>query len=146
MTKPYQPSIGSISSGKLHTVDLLEAFADELERIEAGNPLVTEARAVLTLVKAGWDMVADGEEASELVSALQDELQQHAPDYCYFGTSEGDGADFGFWPSMESINELPRVDDPADVENHLGEACAFVNDHGNVTVYGSDGKILLELV
>lgn len=141
----YKATIGSISHGTLRATDLLEAFSDELDRLEPDHALVMEAQAVLTLANAGWTDICDSEEASELVNALQDALNEHAPAYCYFGTSEGDGADFGFWPSMDAIDELPRVSDPNEVET-MGEDCVFVNDHGNVTVYGADGAVLWDCV
>lgn len=138
-------TIGSISHGTLRAVDLLEAFADELDRLESERDDVAEARAVLTLHNAGWLFIADSGEAIELMQALQDALNEFAPPYCYFGTTEGDGSDFGFWPSMEAIDELPRVNDPADVEA-MGEDCVFVNDHGNVTVYAADGSVIWDCV
>lgn len=141
----HKATIGSISHGTLRTVDLLDAFASELDRLESERDDVAEARAVLTLHNAGWLTIADSEEASELVQALQDALNEFAPPYCYFGTTEGDGSDFGFWPSLDAIEELPRVNDPADAEA-MGEDCVFVNDHGNVTVYGADGSVIWDIV
>lgn len=141
----YTPRIGSVSHGTLLTIDLLEAFADELNRIETERDDVQEAYAVITLHNAGWLNIADSEEAQELVNDLQDALNEFAPAYCYFGTNEGDGSDFGYWPLLDSVDELPRVSDPAEVEG-MGEDCVFVNDHGNVTVYGADGSVLWDCV
>lgn len=149
-------SIGSISAGTLQPRDLVSAFAAELEWLLDGNAVPTAA------MSAGWSgsfhalaanandwMTADddlADDGSELVAELCDALEAFAPPYCYFGAIEGDGADFGFWPSWDAIEDLKCVSDPAEVENHLGEDCQFVNDHGNVTVYGSDGTVLLEIV
>lgn len=142
----YQASIGTISHGTLRSVDLLEAFADELNRLEEDHHLVIEARAVLTLMANAWTIEESMPDAvSDLVNALQDALSEYAPPYCYFGTNEGDGSDFGFWPCMDSVNELPRVSDPAEVEG-MGEDCVFVNDHGNVTVYAADGSVIWDCV
>jgi len=127
--------IGSISHGTLRTEDLLSAFADELEWLTGPNDLSKEAQ----------EINPESEEASELVNDLIDALQELAPPYCYFGAHEGDGADFGFWFFWDAINELPRVADPADVEG-LGEDCVFVNDHGNITIYGADGAVIWDCV
>lgn len=143
-------TLGTISHGTLRTEDLLHAFADELEAIGSeskDSQLVDEARAVLTLSQAGWTDIRDSEEAAELVNALQDALNEYAPSYCYFGTNEGDGSDFGFWPDWHQIDELPRVADPADIpDGGTGEDCAYVNDHGNVTLYGANGAVLWDCV
>lgn len=109
------------------------------------NNLVGESQDCWTEDGDGID--PEHEETAEYLinETLPDALQQFAPPYCYFGSHEGDGADFGFWPCMETIRELPTVAD-SDAAKELSEECKSVNDHGNVTVYGADGSILLELV
>lgn len=149
-----RPTIGTISHGTLRTPDLLEAFGWELQRISddaAHQALAEEARRRAHYF-TGNDL-PDGEEVeeteadSEMVNTLADTLNELAPPYCYFGNTEGDGSDFGFWPSMEQIEELPRVADPAEVpEGGTGEDVVFVNDHGNVTIYGANGAVLIDFV
>jgi hypothetical protein len=142
--------VGSISTGTLLTADLVDAFANELAYLDAQAHAETIAKA------SAWleldEEERDDEEGGWILEALTDDLDALAPPYCYFGTLEGDGADFGFWPSWSSIEELPHITDDADAKDfadqarELGEDCKFVNDHGNVTVYGADGSVLLELV
>lgn len=48
---------------------------------------------------------------------------------------------------MDSIGELPKFNDLADAfRAEIAEDFQVVNDHGNVTVYSSDGKELVALV
>src|SRR5260221_14436836 len=99
-------SLGSISTGTLRTEDLLETFADELEYhvqrnadewcSDAGRhnrdlylKLVNDAREIGEEGHPDYE----SEEASEIVSELQDKLGDFAGPYCYFGTLESDGAD-----------------------------------------------------
>lgn len=143
----YTATLGSISHGTLRPADLLESFADELERLalSSSSDLIAEARAVITLDRAGWSSLVDSEEASDLLNSLVDALNELAPAYCYFGAHDGDGSDFGFWPLMEAIEELPRIQN-VEGEELPDEDHAYVNDHGNVTVYAADGTVILELV
>lgn len=144
-----KPSIGTVSHGTLNPRDLLDTLADELERVDLENEfaeLVAEARAVILLDKAGWTDITDSEHASDLLTSVFDALNDCALPYTSFGANEGDGSDFGFWPDMDSVNELPRVNDPGEVEQHKGEDCVFVNDHGNVTVYDADGNVIWDCV
>lgn len=126
-------TIGSISHGTLRTVDLLESFADELARL--GSPVEPP--------EAWEDM--DEDTRAEWLESLFDELQSHAPNFTYFGAHPGDGSDFGFWPDIEAIEELPRVSDPSEVDG-MGVECAFVNDHGNITVYDASGEVIFDCV
>lgn len=150
-----KPQIGSISSGTLRSEDLIQAFVDELEDLIRGNgktgmanegelKLVTEARDWLDSCESVEDdsvdiggTVYDDETGSELVNDLIDALNEYAPDYCHFGASEGDGADFGFWPSIDSLEEDARNEDRV-LKVDAGDEPDFfmsVNDHGNVTLY-----------
>lgn len=141
-------SIGTISHGTMRSEDLLEAFADELEYLCKANDLPVDG-----LVQEARDVDPEDygdETVSELIDDLIDALNEFAPPYCYFGAHEGDGSDYGFWPSIEAIEELPAIDDNSDeaiaAATAGGEDCRYVNDHGNVTVYGRDGVVILELV
>ncbi|MCG6115871.1 MAG: hypothetical protein MEQ84_11795 [Mesorhizobium sp.] len=135
MTK-RNAKIGSISHGTLRVEDLLDAFATELDYLSGDNVACAQVAALPDF---------EGEEAVTLLGELNERLEDLAPAYCYFGAHEGDGSDFGFWPCLECVEDLPRVADPADVEA-MGEDCVFVNDHGNVTVYGANGVVIWDCV
>jgi len=154
MTHEYKASVGSISHGTHRASDLIDAYAYELRcfRGNVGDGRLTAQEAVLLDMCDGWLETATGEDAmpdedaaQTLLDDLCEALESRAPAYCYFGALEGDGADFGFWPCLEQIEELPRVENSDDAKA-LGEDCAFVNDHGNVTVFSGDGLVILELV
>ena len=138
-------SIGSISENTLKTYDLIDSFAYELSSLLGENSTEPELlRDCVAWLSAHDDGEAD-ETGLELVKELIVALQELAPPYCYFGANEGDGACYGFWPCMESVNELPRVEN-SDEAKALGEDCVYVNDHGNVTVYGGDGSVIWDCV
>jgi hypothetical protein len=133
--------IGSVSTGTLRTEDLLEAFAAELDRLR--NTSQVHYRLVFDSQNRYY--LDDGrdereEEAAELVNELIDALQEYAPPFVYFGTLEGDGADFGFWVDRDAIEEALREakydDDDDDGYTYLEDYGLWlhVNDHGNVTL------------
>lgn len=148
-------TIGTVTAGTLLTTDLLATFADELEfhinrnaeHFNANDTARAERDRLVALIGEAREYEGDGEDAGEIMDDLDTELNVFAPPYCYFGALEGDGADIGYWPALDAIRELPRIKDAdADAARALGEDCAFVNDHGNVTVFGGDGTVLLDIV
>ena len=100
MTRSIQ--VGTVIAGTLRTEDLLNAFTSEVEYLMAGYLDQSIAKpyydAKEILYKYETDVTeVDESEALELVNELQDALNEYAPDGMYFGTLEGDGADFGWW-------------------------------------------------
>ena len=148
-----QFEIGSISTGTLRPEDLLPTFARELERHAPDHALVTAADDILDRLPDDWD----GGGASELINQIQDELQNHCPPFVIFGAHPGDGADFGFWPDMERIQEtltaatightltLPRNGEWEWTLEDDGVIVA-TNDHGNVTVMDLERNVLWAVV
>jgi hypothetical protein len=156
---------GSVSSGTLRDEDLLLAFADLLEVIcddndkmarsfgrldlvsdsDAYRKLIADAREC-EIAPEGED-VSDIEEASDIVNELIDALTEFAPDYFYFGSHPGDGADFGFW-LHEDWQQMAKDDgvvflDAGDPNPAGGSNVAFVTDHGNVSYgYVQDGEFV----
>lgn len=84
---------GSVSTGTLRPEDLLQSILDELYRIRPFNEqdLKYEIRAWLEGPRPNDD------QASELITSAIDAFNNIAPPGMYFGTLEGDGADFGWW-------------------------------------------------
>jgi hypothetical protein len=138
-----QFEIGSISTGTLRPEDLLPTFARELERHAPDHALVHEANATL---------VYDDGDASELINEIQDELQNYCPPFVIFGSHPGDGADFGYWPDMESLDEaltqhdVGNPDGNGDVVLDDEGVVVNVNDHGNVTVMDLERNVLWAVV
>lgn len=105
-------SEGSISSGTHRQQDLLRAFSSEIERISPFNTiaLVEAGRTCADCLDHDEPSAQDRAEADEIIEELTERLEQYAAAEgrgLYFGTSEGDGSDFGFWqlPTDEDSDE-----------------------------------------
>ena len=147
-------TIGTVIRATLRPQDLLPAFLFELERL---NPEQASKR--------NGELIADGfaysqcgvafgdgdkwpisiDDAQWFLETLVDDLNECAPAYCYFGAHVGDGSDFGFWPSFEEIEDLPKLEWGIEHGRQPGDYVE-VTDHGNLTVYTGAGKPVLELV
>lgn len=150
MSSPIRPfPLGSVSSGTMRADDLIPAFCDVVRELltvqdRLGN-VTAETRQAFYDINSRMDDDKDGEyyaseEAEWDLECLFDTLSELAPHYTYFGASEGDGADYGFWPTWDSIEEdrrsgeLPSGDDLPEDSTDSG-LFLLVSDHGNATLY-----------
>lgn len=103
MSRFHRPNIGSISSGLSPTKSpspLAETFIYELRQ---QRPLHERDRVLL----ASLDDATEGGRAQRIahnkaIPVLIEALNRYAPKGYYFGPSESDPTDFGYWPSEES--------------------------------------------
>lgn len=100
-TAPF-PFAGTVSSGTMQSVDLIPAFADVLRELSPNSPLLPECDEIMERTERGpwgrsFGTAETEEEAQNLLYDLFDTLDGLAPEGFYFGASEGDGADYGFW-------------------------------------------------
>lgn len=92
---------GPISSGTHRTVDLVPVFLDTLTDLDraAAAEILREFHTRIEQIRAHDDILdidyEDGD--SDLMNALEEALNDAAPDGLFFGAAEGDGACFGFW-------------------------------------------------
>jgi hypothetical protein len=137
---------------------LLSEFTSTLKQL-AGNKPPPHLKKLLVEIRTfdrKWDSdeIDHGdaaEEAGHLLEEVQNELEHFAPPYGYFGSSEGDAADFGFWLSEDALQEaihdgtLLQVDDTSDIPgDYVGEVL-HVSDHGNPTLYVADKGTFTEV-
>jgi len=109
---------GSVSSGTLRPEDLIPAFVFELNRLINANVTVPDnassaedLAAYERLTRLTWqgftigsiDTDKDYESAMEYLSKFSDALDLFSPEGHSFGAHEGNSADFGFWPTGESV-------------------------------------------
>ena len=131
--------LGSISTGTLRTQDLLEAFHSTIAA--SGTPPALAEDGYVD----GGAQYSDG----ELLEVYTEQLESLCPPFVYFGTLEGDGADFGFWPDIETIQEIVNI---AECDASQGISCpddgviVQVSDHGNVTVMDMERNVLWSVV
>lgn len=149
-TKPTVLPLGSVSTATLVPTDLLDAFLDvagSVRMMRRHRSVVQGiARRYEKLTNQDTDLDQDTLDAlSDDVATLDDILGHYAPDYCYFGAHEGDGADFGVWVDWTSIDhakhddEIAKSRDAANVEPKAN-FWIDVNDHGNATLYRRIGR------
>ena len=151
-----QFQLGSISTGTLRTEDLRHAFANTLEALEVGMPPTPagEPRWLNLVEEARDDKFYADQDDQSVIDDLSDALNKFCPPFVYFGTLEGDGADFGFWPDRDAIQEAI---DPTSIlavptrnnNEYLLEEdgiIVHVNDHGNVTVMDMERNVIWSVV
>ena len=171
-------SIGSISTGTLRTEDLLEEFAWELHRLDNDNALpedVEKLRSSSHDMEEGNDGYGERclncgdyeddldllcseaserirEQAGYILDELFDALNGYCPPFVFFGSHPGDGADFGYWPDVDvleqAVCDATGVKSMADDEYVLADdgVIVQVSDHGNILVMDMDRKELWSCV
>jgi hypothetical protein len=159
--RPFQ--LGSVSHGTLRLQDLLPRFLETLTALGGDIPTDLECPTHIEYLNyPGPDTTAcdeddpfwTSEEAGWDMEALFDALQNSCPPFVYFGSTEGDGSDFGFWPATEALEEADYEDGCHESCDRSYEQCwcpdqqvyVHVNDHGNVTVYDAEHNELWSCV
>ena len=138
-----QAEIGSISSGTMRSEDLIPTFVAELERLDdAGefNRVIGEANNIAEEDYNSEDVdVLD--DIDIVLQDLFDALGALAPPYTGFGAHPGDGADYGFWPDIDALEDdarygvdVVKVNDHSEIPEGWTGYVMLVNDHGNVTL------------
>jgi len=126
--EPYQ----EFSSGTLKLTDVLPALGSALQTVAIG-PDVKIAEAAIDC-----EGCEDDVELANLLMEVLDTLQEYAPDYCYVGTHEGDGALYGVWPCVDSLlydiqcGEVLGVNDGSEIPSDHCGAVAIINERGSV--------------
>lgn len=174
---PRTPRIGSVSHGTLRAEDLIPTFLDTLGTLGGSDAVSAACRSAVfpshVNVPEGpapnygytWSdaespetrAYLESDDAADDIRQLVDALNELAPAYVYFGTHAGDGSDYGYWPSWDSIEYdaitveeyrkdaerysegytggILRVSDLSDIPWSYVGAVLLVNDHGNATCY-----------
>lgn len=149
--------IGTISHGTLRACDLAYAILWELKALKH-----SDSALLADLACIAEEEEEEREDASEIVHAGIDALQEYAPPFCYVGMHEGDGSDLGCWFDHSGFEEACRdeeilkVGDSSELDRIAPEEVgdydyiAIVSDHGNVTLYtvldGGLGQEVLSIV
>lgn len=153
MTRTKCAELGSVSSGTMRNEDLIPAFYDALR--ELGGKCGTKYQKLLNLKNGVPRSYWASDDADYDLEALFEALDEHAAPYCRFGAHDGDGADYGFWVSWDSLEDDARagtvlkVDAGDEWPDPLPEGTEYVlevTDHGNGTLYTTDGTELWSVV
>ncbi|GED41217.1 hypothetical protein [Cobetia marina] len=120
---------GTISQGTLRRQDLIPTFLTALADYDSAAYEQLTAQPfppIPSYVQDEGDDSEwwDSEDAGFLLEELTTALENAAPDGTYFGTHEGDGADFGFWSlgQWRVITEDDRVLSTHDTQTEAEQA------------------------
>ena len=138
-------AIGSYSSGTMRPEDLIPCFMDALREVATRDDLKFLRDARARRDEYGYH---ETEDASFDLDELFVRLDAHCPPYCYFGASDGGGADYGCWVSWDVLEEDRKSgeiwvrDDRWKADANKGDypkgytgMYLAVSDHGNATLY-----------
>ncbi len=156
MTQTYA-SLGSVSSATMRPEDLIPAFESALEDLPGGRDALDILRSDITPPGPDEEYAAwlETEDADWYLDGLTEALNEFAAPYCYFGSNEGDGADYGFWVSWDSLNDdcryggVLKIDAGDEWPNPLPEGTEYVlevTDHGNGTLLTTAGAEVWSVV
>jgi hypothetical protein len=90
----------SVIRGTHRNCDLIPAFLDVIESTAEYTQMLLHFPSVITDPTAGeWDDRWD--DLTDYCVELMDVLELYAPEGYYFGCTEGDSSDFGYWKIEE---------------------------------------------
>jgi hypothetical protein len=126
--------IGTVSADTMRPQDLLPRFSYCLLKYDPENVLAKEVLKKFEIDNR--EVYLQSEEADWDLSDLFEELGNLCKDYpyVYFGSTEGDGADYGFWVDYQSFmydlkyEVFPVFDDNTD--------CTFLPEVGDFVLKG----------
>lgn len=105
----------SLSHGTMRNEDLIPDFMFFLQNVKEKceitvivDQIQKEVDNLEIVAYEGYSgpYYKDQETASYILNEdIWDTLNSIAPEFTYFGSSEGDGADYGFWTAEESLEE-----------------------------------------
>jgi hypothetical protein len=152
--------LGTVSEATLRLEDLIPAVLGALSTIRlTKSERITCRTIAATSDHASEDAPYWAEGASEDYETLCNIAESHVPDYCYFGSIEGDGACIGVWPCWEQLEDdtrahhgyldpkdyrdrdagVTKISDTSERTNVATPYALHVNDHGNATLYRRAG-------
>lgn len=154
-------SIDSVSHATLKSGDILESFYRYFSPVQHRAPkgLAKKWRSLLsyrqwvrgTFDADFWSDTGKDEhldECNEMLELLESWAYENnylLPCH-YIGANEGDGANFGVWPSWSAIDDLSRYDeipvfsDGRDAKHPVPDVlpagdCLVINERGNITYF-----------
>lgn len=134
--------IGSISHGTMNPEDLIPDFIWELRNLGHRSKTLSEIER-----RSNGKKYYESEIVNDDLDTLFDMLDEHSPDYFYFGASMGDGSDYGFWLSESAEEDFDglKVEDTSEIpSDYVGQVLHY-NDHGNLTLYYKSARKLKEI-
>jgi len=147
------PGLGSISTGTMLERDLIPAFLDVLTTAGVDvKEKQTEWDRIAERMDDGYILDTDKDNAGWICNELFDALDGICPAYVYFGASEGDGADYGFWIDHHSLEWdcqdgiVYKADERPGTMPDGVEYALVVNDHGNMSLYDLAGALIWDCV
>lgn len=109
--RPRTLPLGSLAEATCRAEDRIDGLLWALRPMR----LSRADRAKVRKLQAEYDEWAEGnmrdtadldpEAADHILQELCDVAEGYLPAYCYLGTPEGDGADFGVWASVDQLLE-----------------------------------------
>jgi hypothetical protein len=161
--RPTTIPLGTISEGTLRPEDLIPAYISVLEdlrltKAERAQLFSIQRRTKIYERDDDWTLDQASYDLDDLISIIEN----HLPDYSYFGSLEGDGACFGVWatiPDSDDDQVFRRNDTPPSSMNQSWQSTdegtryrkgnypywLHVNDHGNATLYRRAGNRWIEV-
>jgi hypothetical protein len=131
-----------VSVDTLKTSDLITAIGAALCALD-DDEIKRETLSFLSQIRddPGW---WDSEDAGWVLTGLWDIAEAVAAPYCRFGTADGDGACFGWFPNVDILledidnGEVTKIAAGDEFPEQHDKFVATVTDHGNLTLHGWD--------
>lgn len=118
--KPTRLEIGSVIHGTMREEDLIPAFIAVLENLELSREEVDLIDDVKRHMKQSD--YESGDASYYLNDVLFNLLNDHVPPDCYFGSTEGDGSDYGCWPTGDEKIDM-REQIIYSLNSYVNERC-----------------------